>query len=42
MTYKMFPDETLSQGGQKTNKVLVKNLFTQAHYTVLNIKKLHK
>ena len=42
MTCKMFPEEALSQGGQKTNKVLVKNLFTQTHSTVLNIKKMHK
>ena len=38
----MFPEEKLSQEGQKTNKVLVKNLYTQTHLTALNIKKLHK
>ena len=40
--YEMFSEEKLSQAGQKTNKVLVKNLFTQTHLTVLYIKKLHK
>ena len=40
--YEMFSEEKLSQAGQKTNKVFVKNLFTQTHLRVLNIKKLHK
>ena len=35
----MFSEEKLSQAGQKTNKVLVKPLFTQIHLMVLNIKK---
>ena len=35
----MFSEEKLSQAGQKTNKVIVKNLFTQTHCTNLNIKK---
>ena len=35
----MFSEEKLSHAGQKTNKVLVKTLFTQIHLTVLNIKK---
>ena len=39
MTCKIFSEEKLSQAGQKTSKVLVKNLFTQAQLTVLNIKK---
>ena len=40
ITYKILLEEKLSQAGQKTNKVLVKNLFTQTHLTDLNIKKL--
>ena len=32
----MFSEEKLSQAGQKTNKALVKNIFTQTHLTVLN------
>ena len=32
----MFSEEKLSQTMQKTNEVLVKNLFTQTHLTVLN------
>ena len=42
LVLEMFSEEKLSQAGQKTNKVLVKNLVTQTHLTVLNIKKLHK
>ena len=34
----MFPAELQSQEGQKINKVLVSNLFTQTNLTVLNIK----
>ena len=34
----MFSEEKLSQAGQKTNKVLVKSLFTQTRLTDLNIK----
>ena len=34
----MFSEEGLSQAGQKVNKLLVKNPFTRAHVTVLNIK----
>ena len=34
----MFPEEKLSQAEQKINKVLVKNLSTQTHLTVLKIK----
>ena len=37
----MFPGETFS-AGQKTSKLLVKNLFTPTRLTVLNIKKLPK
>ena len=35
----MFSEGKLSQARQKTNKVVVQNLFTQTHLTVLNIKK---
>ena len=38
--FSMFSEEKLSQAGQKIKKVLVKNLFTQTHLTVLNVKKL--
>ena len=38
MRYKMFSEEKLSQTLQKSSKILVKNLFTQTHLTVLNIK----
>ena len=32
----MFSEEKRSQAGQKANKVLLKNLFTQTHFMVLN------
>ena len=32
----MFLEDKLSQAGQRTNIVLVKNLFTQTHLSVLN------
>ena len=35
----MFSKEKLFQVGQETNKVLVKNIFTQTRLTALNIKK---
>ena len=38
----MFSEEKLSQPGQKTNKGLVKNVFTQKHFKVLNIAKTAK
>ena len=34
--------EKLSQAGQKTKKVSVKDLLTQTRLTVWNVKKLHK
>ena len=42
MKYKMFSEEKLSQAGQKNNKALTQNLFTQTHRTVWNMKKLHQ
>ena len=38
MAYKMFSGKKLPQVGLKTKRVLVKNIFTQTHLTVLNIK----
>ena len=38
----MFSEEKMSYTGQKTNKVLVKNLFTQKHLMILNTKKTAK
>ena len=32
----MFSEDKMSQTGQKNQKVLIKNLFTQTHLTVLN------
>ena len=34
MTYKMFSESKLSYAGQKHNKVVIHNLFTQIHLTV--------
>ena len=34
MAFKMFSEEKLCQKGQKNNKVLVQNRFTEAHPTV--------
>ena len=39
MTLKISSEEKLSKAEHKTNKVLVKNFFTQTHLTILNIKK---